>query len=169
MPSSTPKSFPEQEIQAIDALFQKAGLKRSLRESSAGVTRRMRLERAEPQALTPPAPQPQVASNGVEWLAATNLKRTNWLWHGFSTRRGGLSRAYCADNAPGELNLGFTAQDDRVHLVIAYQAPVVQVSGAYRRPDAVNDRGFRLQQGVAALIDLHPCFQELGIIIPRCM
>ena len=113
MPSSTPKSFPEQEIQAIDALFQKAGLKRSLRESSAGVTRRMRLERAEPQALTPPAPQPQVASNGVEWLAATNLKRTNWLWHGFSTRRGGLSRAYCADNAPGELNLGFTAQDDR--------------------------------------------------------
>ena len=36
-----------------------------------------------------------------------------WLWHGFSTRRGGLSRAYCADGAPGELNLGFTAEDDR--------------------------------------------------------
>jgi YfiH family protein len=39
-----------------------------------------------------------------------------WLWHGFSTRRGGLSRAYCAQDtpdAPGELNLGFTAADDR--------------------------------------------------------
>jgi hypothetical protein len=36
-----------------------------------------------------------------------------WLMHGFSTRRGGLSRAYCADDAPGELNLGFTAADNR--------------------------------------------------------
>ncbi len=36
-----------------------------------------------------------------------------WLWHGFSTRRGGLSRAYCAEDAPGELNLGFTAEDNR--------------------------------------------------------
>jgi hypothetical protein len=37
----------------------------------------------------------------------------NWLWHGFSTRRGGLSRAFCADDAPGDLNLGFTAEDVR--------------------------------------------------------
>ena len=36
-----------------------------------------------------------------------------WLWHGFSTRRGGVSRAYCAEGAPGELNLGFTAADTR--------------------------------------------------------
>jgi hypothetical protein len=41
----------------------------------------------------------------------------NWLWHGFSTRRGGLSRVYCADDAPGELNLGFTADDDREAVV----------------------------------------------------
>ena len=27
--------------------------------------------------------------------------------------KGGLSRAYCAEDAPGELNLGFTAADDR--------------------------------------------------------
>lgn len=32
---------------------------------------------------------------------------------GFSTRKGGLSRAYSAEDAPGELNLGFTAADDR--------------------------------------------------------
>jgi YfiH family protein len=74
----------------------------------------------------PVAPLPRVAANGVEWLAApgwdkpeqagtarTKPSRTNldWLWHGFSTRRGGLSRAYCAEDAPGELNLGFTADD----------------------------------------------------------
>ena len=35
-----------------------------------------------------------------------------WLWHGFSTRRGGLSRAYCAEDSPGELNLGFTTADN---------------------------------------------------------
>jgi YfiH family protein len=40
-------------------------------------------------------------------------RKASWLWHGFSTRKGGLSRAYCADDAPGELNLGFTAADDR--------------------------------------------------------
>lgn len=36
-----------------------------------------------------------------------------WLWHGFSTRRGGVSRAYCAEDIAGELNLGVTAADDR--------------------------------------------------------
>ena len=36
-----------------------------------------------------------------------------WLWHGFSTRRGGRSRAYCGEDAQGELNLGFTAADER--------------------------------------------------------
>lgn len=36
-----------------------------------------------------------------------------WLWHGFSTRLGGLSRAYCAEGAAGELNLGLTSNDDR--------------------------------------------------------
>src|SRR6185437_6972650 len=36
-----------------------------------------------------------------------------WLWHGFSTRQGGVSRAYCAEDCPGELNLGFNDTDDR--------------------------------------------------------
>jgi len=49
----------------------------------------------------------------VEWLAVAGWEKLPWLWHGFSTRRGGVSRAYCADDAPGELNLGFTADDSR--------------------------------------------------------
>jgi hypothetical protein len=83
----------------------------------------MRFERAARQELTPPAPVARVAPNGVAWLAVSaweklgreksGQEKTGWLWHGFSTRRGGLSQAYCADDAPGELNLGFTAGDDR--------------------------------------------------------
>jgi YfiH family protein len=111
--SSTPGTHPKQEIQAIDALFEQAGLVRNLRGKTAGITRRMRLERAEQQELIPAAPGPRIARNGVEWLTVADWEKTNWLMHGFSTRRGGLSRAYCADDAPGELNLGFTADDDR--------------------------------------------------------
>jgi YfiH family protein len=73
----------------------------------------MRFERAAQQELIPAAPVPRVAANGVEWLPVAGWEKHGWLWHGFSTRRGGLSRAYCADDAPGELNLGFTADDDR--------------------------------------------------------
>jgi hypothetical protein len=112
MPSSTPRSYPELKIQAIDTLFEQAGLTRSLRGNMAGVTRRMRFERAAPQEFATPAPHPQVAQNGVEWLAVPGWQRTSWLLHGFSTRRGGRSRPYCAKDAPGELNLGFTAEDE---------------------------------------------------------
>lgn len=60
-----------------------------------------------------PAPATQVAANGVEWLRNPKWEKTSWLWHGFSTRRGGASRAYCPEGAAGELNLGFTAADSR--------------------------------------------------------
>jgi YfiH family protein len=79
----------------------------------------MRLARAEACELSRPAPAPQVAANGVQWLRVPGWERERWLWHGFSTRRGGLSRAYCADDSRdqfdklGELNLGFTAADKR--------------------------------------------------------
>jgi hypothetical protein len=114
MPTS-PKSHPhsEPEIQALDELFTQAGLKRNLRGKAVGLTLRRRVKPVDQQDLIPVAPVPLVARNGVEWLAIPAWKRTSWLWHGFSTRRGGLSRAYCADGAPGELNLGFTADDDR--------------------------------------------------------
>jgi YfiH family protein len=110
--SPTHESYPKPEIQAIDALFQKAGLTRNLR-GMAGVTLRMRFARVAQQELIPAAPIPRVAPNGVEWLAVAGWEKTNWLWHGFSTRRGGLSKAYCSDGALGELNLGFTDADDR--------------------------------------------------------
>jgi YfiH family protein len=113
MSSSTPENDSVPVIQQIDALFEQAGLQRNLHGKGSGVTSRMHLQRSTQHDLIPPAPLPRIAPNGVQWLAVPAWEKLNWLWHGFSTRRGGLSRAYCADDAQGELNLGFTDEDDR--------------------------------------------------------
>jgi YfiH family protein len=112
-PAAAGSAIPDRAIQEIDKLFETAGLVRNLRGNAAGVTRRVRQSRLTPEELVQPAPVPSVAANGVHLLKVPAWQKTGWLWHGFSTRRGGLSRAYCAEDAPGELNLGFTAADDR--------------------------------------------------------
>jgi YfiH family protein len=113
MPSSTtPKPHPDPAVQTIDELLKTTGLVRNLRAKAAGITRRMRFDRAAPEELRQLAPSPHIAPNGVEWLPVPGWEKFPWLWHGFSTRRGGLSRAYCGEDAPGELNLGFTDADD---------------------------------------------------------
>ena len=103
----------QQAVQEIDELFQVAGLVRNLHGKSAGITRRVRMKRVAPEELSHPAPVPMIAPNGVQLLQIPSWNKAAWLWHGFSTRKGGLSRAYSAEGAPGELNLGFTAVDDR--------------------------------------------------------
>ena len=103
--------LPTGEIQVIDGLFNEAGLARSLRGHAAGLARRRRFERAALEELSRTAPAPRVAPNGVQWLPVPGWEKFDWLWHGFSTRRGGESRAYCPDDAPNELNLGFTPED----------------------------------------------------------
>ncbi len=114
MPSSTtPKPHLDPAVQAIDELYQAAGLVRNLRGKTDSAITRMRFERAAAEELRQLAPSPRVAPNGVEWLPVPEWEKFHWLWHGFSTRRGGLSRAYCAEDAPGELNLGFTEADDQ--------------------------------------------------------
>jgi YfiH family protein len=108
--------FPKQEIQTIDALFALAGLTRNQRGQAAGVTTRMRFERGnrlDRQELTPAAQLPRSAPNGLPFISVPAWQRFDWLWHGFSTRRGGSSTSYCAEGEPGELNLGFTAEDPR--------------------------------------------------------
>jgi polyphenol oxidase len=107
-------------LEPIDELFEIAGLVRNRRKSPASITTQMRKDRqdaATKQELALPAPVPGFSRSGVgllqipSWRDRTTI--SNWLWHGFSTRLGGGSRAYCAENGPGELNLGFTAADDR--------------------------------------------------------
>ena len=111
--SSTPNPHPDPEVRAIDALFHEAGLARNLRGKAGGVTRRMNFEHATPEELSQAEPVPRVAPNGVQWLPVPGWEKIHWLWLGFSTRKGGSSRAWCAEGAPGELNLGFTAADSR--------------------------------------------------------
>ena len=98
-------------------MFETAGLVRSRREKPAGVIRRARFQPATPEELSPVPPAPRFAPNRVEWMAVPAWEALPWLWHGFSTRRGGVSRAYCPDGAPGELNLGFTPDDARENVL----------------------------------------------------
>jgi hypothetical protein len=49
------------------------------------------------------------AKDKTQVLCAENLSRLKWLRHGFSTRRGGVSKAY----GGGALNLGITPEDTR--------------------------------------------------------
>ncbi|HXR40143.1 MAG TPA: peptidoglycan editing factor PgeF [Terracidiphilus sp.] len=132
--SSKPKAHPgsaaqDRTVEAIDALFQTAGLVRNLRGKAGGVTRRVRMQRVAAEELAQPAPVPSAAPNGVPLLKIAAWEKTGWLWHGFSTRKGGLSRVYCADDAPGELNLGFTAADDRETVAQNRRLLVEAVSG----------------------------------------
>ena len=134
---AVPDPSPHGTVAEIDALFETAGLVRSLRGNSAGITRRMRMERFTADELAQPAPEPAIADNGVQILQVSAWRahsHGSWLWHGFSTRKGGLSRAYCADDVEGDLNLGFTAGDDRATEVRNRSLLVEAVSGDARTP-----------------------------------
>ena len=118
---SSPKSQSDIDLKAIDAQFSTGGLVRNRRGTPPGITtelRRIRLQRVSKEELSVDPPMPNRAPNGVEFLQAADWQRRgkakiDWLWHGFSTRLGGVSRSYCAEDSPGELNLGFTASDSR--------------------------------------------------------
>ncbi len=69
--------------------------------------------RATPEELTVKSAEPAIAPNGVRWLPVPAWQKIGWLWHGFSTRQGGASTAYCPEDSAPELNLGFTAHDNR--------------------------------------------------------
>ena len=77
-----------------------------------------------------PVPTPVTASNGVVLLKASAWKSLPWLWHGFSTRQGGTSTAYSAEDAAGELNLGFTAADQRESVVANRRLLAEAVTGS---------------------------------------
>lgn len=102
--------FQAADIQAVDALFELGGLVRSRRGKSLRIKREARREPAAAEELARMSAQPAAAPNGVRWLPVPGWDLP-WLWSGFSTRKGGLSQVYCADDAEGELNLGFTAAD----------------------------------------------------------
>jgi len=77
--------------------------------------------------------EPHRADNGVEWLPVPGWDYS-WLWSGFSTRIGGRSRAYCAEQAAGELNLGFTAGDGRQAVIENRRLLAEAVTGGAETP-----------------------------------
>jgi YfiH family protein len=99
-------------VAGIDAMFAIGGLVRNRRGAAVSAVRAVRFDRAGQEELTRPARHPKIAANGVAWLPVSGWD-FSWLWSGFSTRIGGVSRAYCPEDAPGEMNLGFTAEDSR--------------------------------------------------------
>jgi polyphenol oxidase len=101
------------DVADIDALFANGGLVRSSRAASRRTVRIARPDRVAADEISPAAPKTRIAANGVALIQVPAWSELSWLWHGFSTRIGGRSRAYCAEDAPGELNLGFTPADDR--------------------------------------------------------
>jgi purine-nucleoside/S-methyl-5'-thioadenosine phosphorylase / adenosine deaminase len=98
------------DVASVDALIRVAGLVRSGRTGQFARSRAERGERVSPDELKRPLSPRTVADNGVQLFQVADWNQTPWLWHGFSTRLGGLSSVYGSD---GELNLGFTATDDR--------------------------------------------------------
>jgi YfiH family protein len=125
-------------IPQIDALLETAGLVRSVRGKPAGVARRVRMTPVAPEELTGPTPVPVIAPNGVPVLKIPawdkGRRKIPWLWHGFSTRQGGLSRAYSSDDAQAELNLGLTASDNRETVIRNRQMLIEAVTGDSSTP-----------------------------------
>jgi polyphenol oxidase len=115
-------------LRSLDLRFRRADLTRA--RNSAGTASEApaapaRIRPEDLAALRPATPEPRIAANGVQWLAAPGWERLDWLLHGFSTRKGGVSRAYSAGEAQGELNLGFTAADTE-HSVAANRRLLVE-------------------------------------------
>lgn len=106
--SARPATVRESEFDSIDAAFERGGLVRS-RRSKLHLSRHAKRSPAAPEELRRQGAEPVRAANGVQWLPVPGWET---FWAGFSTRRGGRSRAYCAEDSPGELNLGFTAADE---------------------------------------------------------
>jgi polyphenol oxidase len=100
-----------QDLSAIDAVFAVGGLTRAVRTAGSRPPRKAPPE-ASVAELQRRSSAPRLAVNGVQWLPISGWELAG-IWAGFSTRKGGFSRAYSADDAPVELNLGFTSADDR--------------------------------------------------------
>ena len=105
------------------------------RESPSACALSVRIDRScRPKWIHPiQLPMASATSQSLRWEKFGRGKNA-WLWHGFSTRLGGLSSAYCAEDAPGDLNLGFTAADDRETVLRNRRLLVEAVTGEPSTP-----------------------------------
>jgi len=103
------------DVPITDDLLANVGLT-SVRRGSRG----LQGEQA-PKPAGSDGPQPQVArrvvKSRIEIVRAAGWEAWPWLVHGFSTRAGGVTRAYRPGQRAGELNLGFTGTDTRENVL----------------------------------------------------
>lgn len=71
-----------------------------------------------------PATSKRKTTPKIRIVQAPSLSRVSWLVHGFSTRQGGVSRAY----GKASLNLGFTVHDERTAVAKNRRALVTAVT-----------------------------------------
>lgn len=76
----------------------------------------------------------RVSSTRIEIIRVPSLSAIGWLLHGFSTRNGGRSTIYRPSQREGELNLGFTASDDRAYVLENRELFLAAVTGHARFP-----------------------------------
>jgi polyphenol oxidase len=127
-------------VQPLEALMQGAGLARASRhagkdaEPPPDCLERVRQRDVPDLKGAPPACE--TAANRVQWCRTPGWERFEWLWHGFSTRVGGASIAYRGENGQGELNLGFTPDDDRQTVIRNRSLLAEAVTGSAETPMA---------------------------------
>lgn len=124
----------DEDIRAVDELFAYAGLTRSLHGKSGARPVGMPPDRKTPEELNRPAPEPALAANGVHWLPVPGWEKYDWLKAGFSTRKGGRSRLYCCQGAPGELNLALRDEDKRATVAANARLLAEAVTGSAKMP-----------------------------------
>jgi YfiH family protein len=76
-------------------------------------------------------------TGGTLWLSVSPWARLDWLWHGFSTRCGGVSDVYLdpqAQPASLELNLGYTSHDTRENVLENRSRFIEAVTGSRETP-----------------------------------
>lgn len=115
-------------LEAIDADFAHAGLSRARRGKSFIISRKKKIPPEAPEELSRPVGEVKRGANGAGWLPVPGWD-FDWLWSGFSTRLGGVSRAYCGDDAEPELNLGFTEADERENVLANRRRLAGAISG----------------------------------------
>lgn len=109
---------------------------RNRRQKQAGVRQRVKYQEKAPEELRPAPAVTTRAVNGVEFVAVPGWEKLPWLWHGFSTRIGGVSRAYTDAEGQGELNLGFTTDDSRENVLRNRELLAEAVTGSAATPIA---------------------------------
>jgi len=121
-----------------------------------------------PQSTGPLAAEPVIAANRVGLVSVPVWKNFPWLWHGFSTRIGGVTRAYALEGAPGELNLGFTADDDRENVLQNRRLLAEAVTGNPATPIVTLRQVHSAVVVVSGAVqDAHPVCEGDGLLTNR--